>query len=100
MRPSRALLPGFQPAFGNQKIRIPSEQDCIGAVTGVGTVRDDLPVKRKTEPETGNRVYKETGLNRERDSMITFVQFQERYRVGKWAIGTVKGSATNAFKSR
>jgi hypothetical protein len=83
MWPSRTLLPGFQTAFGNEEIRIPAKQDCIGAITGVGTVGDHLSVKGQAVPEAGYRVYKLPGLNRERDSMVTFVKFQKPYREGK-----------------
>jgi hypothetical protein len=83
VRPSRAFLPGFQSAFGNQKIRISAKQNRIAAVTGVSAVSDYLSIKRQTVPETGCGVYKREGHNREWDSMVTIIKFHKPYRERK-----------------
>jgi hypothetical protein len=83
MRPPGAFLPGFQSAFGNQKIRISGERDCVVAETSIGTVGDYLAVNGQPEPITRCRVYEREALNRERDGMLSGLKFHKTDGVRK-----------------
>lgn len=91
VRPFGAFLPGFQTAFGNQKIGIHSQQDRIFAETRIDAVRDLLPVKDEGISKTRGCVDERPAFNRERDGMGPFGQFNEPGSEGKLVKGYCEG---------
>ena len=73
--PQRALLTGFQPAFGDEQVGVPPEPDGVVADAGIRAVADHLPVQLDPVPVTGRRVDERAALDREREVVDPFFEF-------------------------
>ena len=81
--PFRALLPGFQPALGDQEVCVPGKPHGVRTRAGVRAEGDLLPFDHDRVPEAGDRVDQRPALDRERDRVGPLREPDEPDRVGQ-----------------